>query len=95
MEDLNIDIPKLSELARIRLGEEEAVSLEKDLKAIVRFVAQVRQAPREALQSAETGEHYNVFREDSGAHARAEFSDALLSAAAEREARYITVKKIL
>ncbi|TSC84076.1 MAG: hypothetical protein G01um101417_345 [Parcubacteria group bacterium Gr01-1014_17] len=91
------EIEHLAELARIEVGKEETVALAKDIEAILGYVTLVQKVAGGTGVLEEHKEHMlvNVMREDSAPHESGAYSDALLSAAPEREGNYIKVKKIL
>lgn len=88
------DIAKLAELARIEVNETEMKSLAKDIEAILSYVEQVKDVSV-ANDTEEKGGLVNVFRADSAPHESGIFTDALISAAPEKEDGYVKVKKIL
>lgn len=61
MED--IDIKKLSRLARLNISPLEEEALTKDLSSIVEYVSQIKNVP-ELHPEESLLEHRNVFRED-------------------------------
>lgn len=87
------DIEKLSNLARIKLSEEEKASLAKEIDSILAYVDQIKEAG--AIASANQNYQRNVMRSDDTPHESGVFTDKLLSAAPDREKNYFKVKKIL
>lgn len=87
------DIEKLSQLARIKISEDEKASLAKEIEAILSYVAEIQKA------SADTpvNEDYlrNVFRADIEVHESGAFTEKLLEASPDRDGQYFKVKKIL
>lgn len=88
------DIEHLAELARIEVGEGEAKTLAKDVEVILRYVEQVKNVSV-GKDIVESGGPVNVFREDANPHESGIFTDALISAAPEKEDGYVKVKKVL
>jgi len=89
------DIRHLAELARIALADGEAVALAAECDAILGYVAQVTEISADADALPVAGAHANVFREDTETHEPGAYTEALLSAAPNRNGAYIEVKKIL
>jgi len=77
------EIKKLSQLARIKIGEKETKSLQKDLEKILDFVSKLKEV--EIVASTSDVDAKNVMREDKETHKTEEY--------ALKE--YIKVKKVL
>ena len=89
------DIENLAKLARMELSEAEKTSLAADMKNILAFVDQIREAEIDMDAADRVGPVYNVFREDANPHETGIYTEALVSAAPEREGNFVKVKKIL
>lgn len=89
------EIVKLALLAKIALSESELVGLQGEVDAILEHISEIQGAGEDNAVAKETGLNYNVFRDDGEPHASGIFTEALLSAAAKREGKYVKVKKIL
>lgn len=89
------EIKNLATLARIDLSEEEIASLGVDMEKILAFVGQIQEADMDTKAESRVGAVYNVFREDANPHESGIYTEALLSAAPDREGDFVKVKKIL
>tara|TARA_B100000745_G_scaffold300516_1_gene254913 strand:+ start:14910 stop:15197 length:288 start_codon:yes stop_codon:yes gene_type:complete len=90
----DVDVGKLAELSRIAVSEAELMQLEKEIPEILRFVEQISEAGGEVSKS--TGDHYNVFREDTHAHESGLYSQTLIDAMPHKtEEGYLKVRKII
>ena len=88
------DIAHLAKLARLRLSDEDTERYLKDFDSILGYVDAVTEiGAGDAAPSV--GAFGNVLRNDVETHEPALYTDALLSAAPEREGHYVKVKKIL
>ncbi|OGG53481.1 hypothetical protein A3H16_01820 [Candidatus Kaiserbacteria bacterium RIFCSPLOWO2_12_FULL_53_8] len=88
-----VDVAALAKLARLEVGPEELVKLEKEIPDILAFV--------ETIQKASAGvEHkgqglHNVMRVDENAHESGKYTKQLLDAAPAREGDRIAVKQVV
>jgi aspartyl/glutamyl-tRNA(Asn/Gln) amidotransferase C subunit len=89
------DIANLATLARMELSEAEKASLAADMKNILAFIDQIKEAEVDTSAGNRVGVVYNVFREDMNPHESGIYTEALLSAAPDREGDFVKVKKIL
>lgn len=89
----DVDVAKLAQLSRIAVSDEEMSELEQEIPKILAFVDQIAQAGGETTK--ETGEHYNVMREDAEPHAPGAFSQELLDAMPDTKDGYLKVRKII
>lgn len=89
------EIEHLAELSRIALSENEKEQLRKEVDEILGYVDQVKELTSDSSSVPQKGLHFNVFREDAEPHEPGIYSEDLLSAAPERDGKYIKVKKIL
>ncbi len=90
----DIDIRKLAKLSRIEVSDSEVEQLEKQIPEILSFVEQIQDAGGEVKK--ETGDHYNVFREDENPHESGVYSEDLIEAMPKHsEDGYLQVKKII
>ena len=91
------DIEKLAELSRLEIPQEEKLTLQKDLGAILDFIGQIEEAniKSDDLEVKDTALIYNVLREDGATHESGIFTDALIAEAPHKEDNYLKVKKIL
>lgn len=88
------DIKKLAGLSRLELTDKEQDSFAKEIEAILGYVGNINTL----TSSGEIKPNYdtqNVFREDEVIHAKAEFTQDLISNAPESENNLVKVKKIL
>jgi aspartyl-tRNA(Asn)/glutamyl-tRNA(Gln) amidotransferase subunit C len=91
----NIDIKKLSELARVDLDETTAAELEGNIADILSYVASVQEVAG-AAGEPQAGALRNVMREDTEPHAPEAYREALLrEAPAVDEDGFIVVPPIL
>lgn len=96
------EIESLAELARLKLGEEEIQTLQKDISAILEYVGQVSAVSQgDALESPDVKASpliHNAMRDDvlhSDDSLLAGKRDALLEALPKREGDYAVVRKII
>lgn len=89
------DIEHLAHLARIRLADDEAVSLASDITKIIGYVSEIDEIAAEGSAQKEVGPLHNVMRKDGEPHESGIYTEDLLRAAPERSGQYIKVKKIL
>jgi aspartyl-tRNA(Asn)/glutamyl-tRNA(Gln) amidotransferase subunit C len=89
------DIEHLAELARIAITDEEAAALAAEFDAILGYVVQVQEVSASVSALPAAPAHRNVFREDVVTEEAGAYTEALLSAAPNRNGAYIEVKKIL
>lgn len=86
------DILNLAQLARLKLGEAEVESLQKDISNILEYVGQVSAAGAAAGKS--NPPHRTVMREDRPAATLGE-REALVGAFPKQEGGYNVVRKII
>ena len=89
------EIEKLAELARISVSESEKEGLRKDIEGILAYVGQIQEVAAKVSAEKNADLPVNVMRADGAAHPSGLFTEALLSAAPQRQGEYIKVKKIL
>lgn len=87
------DVKKITDLARIKIGDAEMDKLAEELGAILGYVDQVKKISDLSVKNEEILK--NIFREDENSHESGIFKDAVLNLAPQREGEYIKVKKIL
>jgi len=88
-----VDIAALAKLARLEVSSEEMVRLEKEIPAILEFVATIQKAAAEAPKGEPTLQ--NVMRDDENPHESGIYTEKLLSAAPVREGDRIAVKQVI
>ena len=88
------DIEQLALLARIEVGDAEALTLAHDITKILEYVSEVNEITGDTHEKT-VGALYNVMREDTDAHEPGIYTEDILSAAPGRDGQYIKVKKIL
>ncbi|MDO8517947.1 MAG: Asp-tRNA(Asn)/Glu-tRNA(Gln) amidotransferase subunit GatC [bacterium] len=100
------EIDNLAELARLKLGEEEAVALQKDISNILEYVGQVSavsagtqgDALKPGLSKASPLALHNVMREDAPRDAddpMAGKREQIIAAFPRHEKEYLVVRKII
>ncbi|MFT5849700.1 MAG: aspartyl/glutamyl-tRNA(Asn/Gln) amidotransferase C subunit [Patiriisocius sp.] len=89
------DILHLSTLARMEISEEEAVSLGKDIDAVLEYVSVVNEITAESGAPKKVGAVYNVFREDAVTVEPGSFTQALMNEAPSTKNDRLQVKQIL
>lgn len=89
----NEDVQKLASLSRISVSDEEAGDFARDIDAILNYVGQIQSFTDTAIEVKNQRE--NVFRDDTHAHERGLYTDAILKEAPDTDRGYIRVKKIL
>ena len=89
-------IKHLAALARIELTEEELVSYQTEMSAILQYVSAVSSiVGDDVVAEPEVGARYNVFRRDEVTNESEQFTADMLAAMPQTNGRYLTVKKIL
>lgn len=88
-----IDVSALAKLARLEVSEQELAKLEKEIPAILEFVATIQKAAAEAPKGENILE--NVMRADENPHESGIHTEKLLSAAPTREGDRIAVKQVI
>lgn len=89
---------KLAHLARIKLSGEEKQRFQKEIGAVLDYVAQLKKAPvlETSLPSAlGPPRRTKLLRKDKNSHKTGKFSKELLNEAPKTEKGFIKVKKIL
>ena len=89
------DIKHLASLARIRISDNEAEGLKKDIDSVLEYVSVVSEITTDGDVTKKVGARYNVFRDDVVTNEPGSFTEALLAEAPKREGNYLKVKKIL
>lgn len=89
MED--IDIKKLSALARLKISLSEEGSLTRDLESILEYVSQIKNVP-ELPPEDRLEQHRNAFRSDTLLQKEPEIIRAAFGA---REGDYLKVQKVI
>jgi aspartyl/glutamyl-tRNA(Asn/Gln) amidotransferase C subunit len=89
MED--IDIQKLSSLARLKISPREEDALARDLESIVEYVSQIKNVP-ELPPEDRLEQHRNVFRGDVLIQKEPE---VIRKAFGAREGDYLKVQKVI
>lgn len=90
------EVKKLADLARIEIDEKEAEKLSGEMGAILDYVGQVSAiAKAKADEERNSGEVYNVMREDTNPNETGAQSQELVAEFPDREGDYLKVKKIL
>lgn len=89
------EILHLGTLARIRLTDEEADALQREIGTILEYVGTVDEIIADVDVTKEVGAQYNVMREDAVTNEPGAYTETLLAEMPEREGPYLKVKKIL
>ncbi len=90
---IDVNIKKLAQLSRIAVSDEEIKELEKEIPAILEFVEQIAEAGGELVK--ETGDYYNVMREDGEPHETGKYTEEMLKAMPDKKNGYLRVRKII
>ena len=88
-----VDIAKLAHLARIAVTDKEIEELEREIPEIIAFVDQITEAGGEITK--ETGDHYNILREDEDPHATGIHTKEMVDAMPDSKDGYLRVRKII
>ena len=89
------EILHLANLARIRISEEEAASLTKDIESVLSYVSAVDDITADVSLTKKVGVRHNIFREDKVKNEPNSYTEALLKEAPKTKGRHLMVKKIL
>lgn len=90
---VEVDIAKLAHLARIAMTEKEIEELKREIPDIIAFVDQITQAGGEVTK--ETGDHYNIMREDEDPHESGKYTKEMVDAMPNSKDGYLRVRKII
>lgn len=88
------DVEHLAKLSRIALRDGEADVLATEITSILGYVSEINEITG-GMHEKKVGALSNVMREDGEPHVADTYTEALVSAAPERDGRYVKVKKIL
>ncbi len=89
------EIEKLATLARIKITEEDKVSLVKEFDSILGYIDQLKKVEVSTDTEGRVGAVKNIMRPDEARQISKEDREGLLSEAPDREGDFIAVKKIL
>ena len=89
------DVKHLASLARIRITDDEAERLKKDIDSVLKYVSVVSDIAAGDDLTKKVGARYNLFRKDEVTNEPGAFTETLLAEAPAREGNYLKVKKIL
>lgn len=91
------EVRKLSQLARIEINEKETEELQERLSGVLEFVSVLRKADVSESATDKPAESglKNVFRNDDNTQKPAQYTEAILAQAPEKENTHIKVKKII
>lgn len=88
-----VEIEKLAELARIKIGDKERDELTGDIEAILGYVGVISSIASEEV--TEAGEHKNIMREDGEPHVTGVYTDRLVEQFPKQDNNSLVVKKII
>jgi aspartyl-tRNA(Asn)/glutamyl-tRNA(Gln) amidotransferase subunit C len=88
------EVKKLAALSRIKLSDDEVVTMQQEIGSVLSYLEQLNTA---SLQESEAGSvtSKNVWREDAEPYEPGGYTEKLLREAPARKENYIKVKKIL
>jgi len=89
------EIEKLATLARIKITEEDKVSLVKEFDSILGYIDQLKKVEVSTDTEGRVGAVKNIMRPDEARQISKEDRERLLNEAPDREGDFIAVKKIL
>jgi aspartyl-tRNA(Asn)/glutamyl-tRNA(Gln) amidotransferase subunit C len=89
------ELEHLAELSRIKLSEEQKVSLIKEFDSILNYVDELKKADVKMDAEGRVGAVKNVMRPDAARQISAEDRERLLKEAPDRVGDFIAVKKII
>ncbi len=91
------DIEKLSDLARIKLSEDEKKELTTDIESILGYVSEIQEVSSDLDRDTSGGSDtlINVMRDDKEPHKSGLYTDKILEEAPDKKDNYFKVKKIL
>lgn len=97
MEINDKEIDKLSNLARIKLSDDEKIGLSKDIDDILGYVSEIQRVSSNLAKdgSIKKDALVNVLRDDKNPHEGGLYTEKILNEAPNTEGGYIKVKKIL
>ncbi len=90
------DIKHLADLSRLELTEDDVVSLECSLPAILDYVGALKEVANIAgTEDKNFGNHYNIFRQDEVTVEPDSFTEDIMNNMPDTYDRFLKVKKIL
>ncbi len=89
------EIEKLATLARIKLTEDDKISLVKEFDSILSYIDQLKKVDVKMDAEGRVGAVKNVMRPDVSEDSTAEERETLLNEAPHREGDFVAVKKII
>ena len=89
------EIEKLATLARIKLTEDDKVSLVKEFDSILGYIDQLKKVDVSIDTEGRVGAVKNSMRPDAARQISASDREGLLNEAPDREGDFIAVKKII
>lgn len=89
------DIAHLANLARIGITDAEADALASDVTSVLNYVSEIEDITGSSAGEKQVGRLHTVMRADGEPHEADLYTNDLLSAAPERDGRYVQVQKII
>ena len=89
------DLLHLANLARIRIDDDEAVSLLKEIESVLQYVSAIDTIVADETLIKKVGARYNIFRDDVITNEPESYTKILLAEAPKVKGRHLQVKKIL
>ena len=89
------EVIHLSDLARIKLTDEEVASFQSEIDDILNYVSAIQGIVGDNTAAPTVPAVNNVMRSDEVTNKPGQYTDVLLEAAPNREGNYIAVPKIL
>jgi len=88
------DIDNLARLARIELGTEEKIKLQKEMESILNYVSELGGVDPKSVSHGAEKVLTNVMREDEATIESEEYTEGFLANTPKREGNYVAVKAI-
>ena len=85
----------LADLSRIRLGDSEISSMQKEIEDIVDYISDIQSLTVDSRSNPVCGPVCNVFRADRVTNQPGEYTEAILKEAPTTKDNYLQVKQIL
>lgn len=89
------EILHLARLARIKMSDEEVLTMQNEIQSILEYVGQVNEIVADAELTKTAGPLRNVWRADRVTNEPGAHTADLVTAFPDRAGRYLKVKKIL
>ncbi len=89
------DVQHIAKLARLELGQQEAIKMQQDMSAILDYFDLLKKAPKVTKVTKVTKVKNNGLRDDKVGQQNSALAGELINAAPDKKDGYVKVKAIL